>query len=153
MATKKRYYPLRSSANPTKVVLVEITEEQYHAVFPEIWAARKREQRHGRCKCPAEYSWTCNADCLDCPFHVHGDTTSLEELTEHGEEWNALEVSQTEDTPLEDDLIACSYKVILINVQKILNKYVHMLSYMSCIEGAHYDNRIQCNHRFTYTVC
>lgn len=45
------------------------------------------------------------------------------------------------------------YKVILINVQKILNKYVHMLSYMSCIEGAHYDNRIQCNHRFTYTVC
>ncbi len=46
-----------------------------------------------------------------------------------------------------------TYKVILINVQKILNKYVHMLSYMSCIEGAHYDNRIQCNHRFTYTVC
>ena len=45
------------------------------------------------------------------------------------------------------------YKVILINVQIILNKYVHMLSYMSCIEGAHYDNRIQCNHRFTYTVC
>ena len=59
MATKKRYYPLRSPANPTKVVLVEITEEQYQAVFPEIWAARKREQRHGRCKCPAEYSWTC----------------------------------------------------------------------------------------------
>jgi len=45
MATKKRYYPLRSPANPTKVVLVEITEEQYQAVFPEIWAARKREQR------------------------------------------------------------------------------------------------------------
>lgn len=64
MATKKRYYPLRSPANPTKVVLVEITEEQYQAVFPEIWAARKREQRHGRCKCLAEYSWTCNADCL-----------------------------------------------------------------------------------------
>lgn len=92
MATKKRYYPLRSPANPTKVVLVEITEEQYQAVFPEIWAARKREQRHGRCKCPAEYSWTCNADCLDCPFHVQGDTTSLEELTEHGEEWNTHEV-------------------------------------------------------------
>lgn len=85
MATKKRYYPLRSPANPTKVVLVEITEEQYQAVFPEIWAARKREQRHGRCRCPAEYSWTCNGDCLDCPFHVQGDTTSLEELTEHGD--------------------------------------------------------------------
>ena len=114
MATKKRYYPLRSPANPTKVVLVEITEEQYQAVFPEIWAARKREQRHGRCKCPVEYSWTCNADCLVCPFHVQGDTTSLEELTEHGEEWNALEVSQAEDTPLEDDLIACSQMLDLL---------------------------------------
>ena len=114
MATKKRYYPLRSPANPTKVVLVEITEEQYQAVFPEIWAARKREQRHGRCKCPAEYSWTCNADCLDCPFHVQGDTTSLEELTEHGEEWSNLEVSQVEDTPLEDDLIACSQMLDLL---------------------------------------
>lgn len=76
--------------------------------------ARKREQRHGRCKCPAEYSWTCNADCLVCPFHVQGDTTSLEELTEHGEEWNTLEVSQAEDTPLEDDLIACSQMLDLL---------------------------------------
>ena len=35
------------------------------------------------------------------------------------------------------------YKVILIYVQILLNKYVHILSYMSNKEGAHYDNRIQ----------
>lgn len=114
MAAKKRYYPLRSPANPNKVELVEITEEQYQAVFPEIWAARKREQRHGRCKCPAEFSWTCSADCLDCPFHTQGDMASLEELTEHGDEWNALEISQAEDTPTEHALIACSQMLDLL---------------------------------------
>lgn len=36
MANKKRYYPLRSSTDPKKVKLVEITEEQYQAIYPEI---------------------------------------------------------------------------------------------------------------------
>lgn len=33
--SKKRYYPLRDAENPYKVSLVEITETQYRALYPE----------------------------------------------------------------------------------------------------------------------
>ena len=49
---KKRYYPLRDEKKPHKVYLVEITEAQYRALYPEIWATQKREQYHHRCMCP-----------------------------------------------------------------------------------------------------
>ena len=82
MANKKRYYPLRSSTDPKKVKLVEITEEQYQAIYPEIWATIKREQRHGRCRCPANYLWTCNGYCSDCSYHTGGNEESIDELTD-----------------------------------------------------------------------
>ena len=37
---KKRYYPLRDAENPYKVSLVEITEVQYRALYPEIWSTQ-----------------------------------------------------------------------------------------------------------------
>ena len=49
--SKNRYYPLRGVSNPYKVSLVEITEAQYRALYPEIWATQKREQHHHRCMC------------------------------------------------------------------------------------------------------
>lgn len=59
--SSKRYYPLRDVSNPYKVTLVEITEEQYRALYPEIWATQKREQYHHRCMCPKKYIWKCDA--------------------------------------------------------------------------------------------
>lgn len=53
--SKKRYYPLRDAENPYKVPLVEITEAQYRALYPEIWATQKREQYHHRCTPEATY--------------------------------------------------------------------------------------------------
>lgn len=52
---QKRYYPLRDAENPYKVSLVEITEAQYRALYPEIWATQKREQYHHRCICTKKY--------------------------------------------------------------------------------------------------
>ena len=38
---KQRYYPVRDPENTHKVTLAPITEEQYRALYPEIWRIRK----------------------------------------------------------------------------------------------------------------
>lgn len=82
--SKKRYYPLRDVKNPDKVSLVEITESQYRALYPEIWATQKREQHHHRCMCTRKYLWKCDANCDLCEYHATGDTLSLDVSTEDG---------------------------------------------------------------------
>jgi hypothetical protein len=74
----QRYFPLRDPENPSKVTLVPITEEQYRALYPDIWAKQKREQYHGRCMCPHYYLWKCDGQCDLCEYHA-SDTTSLDE--------------------------------------------------------------------------
>lgn len=108
MANKKRYYPLRSSTDPKKVKLVEITEEQYQAIYPEIWATIKREQRHGRCRCPANYLWTCNGYCSDCSYHTVGNEESIDELTD---------TELSDEKPLMDELMACDQMLKLLVVR------------------------------------
>lgn len=76
--SKQRYYPLRDAENPYKVSLVEITEAQYRALYPEIWATQKREQYHHRCTCPCYYLWKCDAQCDLCEYHAP-DISSLDE--------------------------------------------------------------------------
>ena len=83
--SKKRYYPLRDASNPYKVTLVEITETQYRALYPEIWATQKREQHHHRCMCSKKHLWECDGDCIGCKYHAAGDTLSLDIPTEDGE--------------------------------------------------------------------
>lgn len=74
----QRFYPLRDPKTPSKVTLIPITEEQYRALYPEIWRIRNREQNHGRCMCPRCYLWKCNGQCDLCEYHAP-DTTSLDE--------------------------------------------------------------------------
>ena len=112
MANKKRYYPLRSSTDPKKVKLVEITEEQYQAIYPEIWATIKREQRHGRCRCPANYLWTCNGYCSDCSYHTVGNEESIDELTD---------TELSDEKPLMDELMACDQMLKLIRQENCGN--------------------------------
>ena len=81
---KKRYYPLRDVKNPDKVSLVEITEAQYRALYPEIWATQKREQHHHRCMCTRKYLWKCDGNCDLCEYHAAGDMLSLDVPTEDG---------------------------------------------------------------------
>ena len=104
MANKKRYYPLRSSTDPKKVKLVEITEEQYQAIYPEIWATIKREQRQGRCRCPVNYLWTCNGYCSDCSYHTGGNEESIDELTETA-------VAPVASFPVSRNLSSCAQNV------------------------------------------
>ena len=72
---------------------VEVTQEQYQAYFRDIWATRKRAQKHGQCMCPKSKLWLCDGDCLACRFHAPGDNLSLD-LTfenENGEEHSLLD--------------------------------------------------------------
>ena len=50
------YYPLRNPSDPDDVTLVEISEAEYRALYPEIWRTRKQEQALGRCLCPGKSS-------------------------------------------------------------------------------------------------
>lgn len=82
--SKKRYYPLRDASNPYKVTLVEISEAQYRALYPEIWATQKREQHHHRCMCTRKHLWKCDGNCDLCEYHATGDMLSLDVPTEDG---------------------------------------------------------------------
>lgn len=79
---KKRYYPLRDVSNPYKVTLVEISEAQYRALYPEIWAPQRREQHHHRCMCTKKYLWKCDGNCDLYEYHAAGDMLSLDVPTE-----------------------------------------------------------------------
>lgn len=76
--SKQRYYPLRDPENPYKVTLTPITEEQYRALYPEIWRIHSREQNHGCCACPKRYLWKCDGQCDLCEYHVN-NTVSLDD--------------------------------------------------------------------------
>ena len=98
-ASRRYYYPLRNPDNPKDVTLVEITEEQYRALYPEIWRTQKQERKLGRCLCPASKLWKCDGDCLVCPYHTAGSIWSLDqELETLGAEKASLEASLSSGT-------------------------------------------------------
>ena len=100
---KKRYYPLRDAENPYKVSLVEITEVQYRALYPEIWSTQNCEQYHHRCMCSKKYIWKCDGNCDLCEYHTTGETLSLDVPTKDG---NANMYDATPDTaPTMEDVI------------------------------------------------
>ena len=66
--SKQFYYPVRDAKDPYKVSLEPIPEHIYHQIMPDIWKNRKRMQRSGQCTCPQSRLWTCDADCLICPY-------------------------------------------------------------------------------------
>ena len=78
-ASRRYYYPLRNHDNPKDITLVEITEEQYRSLYPEIWRIQKQERKLGRCLCPANRLWKCDGDCLVCPHHTSGAVWSLDQ--------------------------------------------------------------------------
>ena len=81
---KKRYYPLRNPEHPNEVTLIEITEEQYHSLYRDIWRIRKREQTNKRCMCPKCYLWKCDAHCDLCEYHTGYGCLSLDGPSEQG---------------------------------------------------------------------
>ena len=105
--SKKRYYPLRDAENPKKVTLIEITEEQYRALYPEIWAAWDREHNHGCCICPKKYSWKCDANCDLCEYRAIGDKVYLNEPSPNGStDWyNAIPDTESVVDEIVDDRI------------------------------------------------
>ena len=98
-ASRRYFYPLRNPDNSKDVTLVEITEEQYRALYPEIWRTQKQERKLRRCLCPASKLWKCDGDCLVCPYHAAGSIWSLDqELETLGAEKASLEASLSSGT-------------------------------------------------------
>lgn len=57
---------------------IPVSKEEFDAYYHDINIYRIRQQRHGRCVCPASKRLTCDMDCLTCPFHRMGDMRSLD---------------------------------------------------------------------------
>lgn len=85
---------------------VEVDEETYRPYIRECDATRKRMQYHGRCICPKNRFWLCDADCLSCEFRRAGDVLSLgQEIAETDSEFSLLDT--LEDTaPNIEDIVA-----------------------------------------------
>ena len=83
---------------------VEVTQEQYHAYFRDIWAARKRAQKHRQCMCPKSKLWLCDGDCLICKFRAPGDSLSLDlpYENENGEERSLLDMLADQSASIDD---------------------------------------------------
>ena len=72
----QRYIYLRSTKER-----IPCTEREFHDYYRDIDAFRKKQQRHGRCVCPAAKRLDCDMDCATCPFSRAGDTLSLDYAT------------------------------------------------------------------------
>ena len=85
---------------------IPVSKEEFDAYYHDINIYRIRQQRHGRCVCPASKRLTCDMDCLTCPFHRMGDTRSLD-YTETDDEGNetAWVDEIPDDSPLLEDII------------------------------------------------
>lgn len=66
---------------------IPVSKEEFDAYYHDINIYRIRQQRHGRCVCPASKRLTCDMDCPTCPFHRMGDMRSLD-YTETDDEGN-----------------------------------------------------------------
>lgn len=80
----QRFYVNQEPTRDYKVYIprlkqwVEVSEAQYRAYYRDIWATRKRAQKHHQCMCPKSKQWLCDGDCLACQFHAAGDNLSLD---------------------------------------------------------------------------
>ena len=103
----KRYYPLRDSKDPYKINLIQITEEQYRSLYPEIWRIQKREQYHHRCMCPKKYIWKCDGNCDLCEYHTAGDTLSLDAniCSEGDSQFNILDSTAENNANVEEIIL------------------------------------------------
>ena len=62
-----------------------VTEEQYAEYDRWRVTLRKREQRHGCCRCPRDKWWLCDGICDACEFHCCDEMLSLDEFFTEGE--------------------------------------------------------------------
>ena len=85
----------------------EVTPEQY-AEF-DRWRTnkRKREQYHGRCRCPRKKWWQCDGLCEDCEYRIAGDMLSLNSpvSNDEGDEITLLD-TLVDQAPLIENIIA-----------------------------------------------
>ena len=87
---------------------IPVNKEEFDAHYHDINIYRIRQQRHGRCVCPASKRLTCDMDCETCPFH-RNDTFSLEytvcddEGNERAKADEIADPSATVDTYLEEE--------------------------------------------------
>ena len=100
---KQYFYPIRDAQNPYKVTLEAIPEHIYHEIMPEIWKIRKRMQRSGQCTCPQSRLWTCDADCMICPYRAGGREVSLSTPLEDAEDLT-LEDTISGDDPTPESI-------------------------------------------------
>ena len=85
---------------------IPVSKEEFDAYYHDINIYRIRQQRHGRCVCPASKRLTCDMDCLTCPFHRMGDMRSLDytETDDEGNETAWVDVIP-DDSPLLEGII------------------------------------------------
>lgn len=85
---------------------IPVNKEEFDAYYHDINIYRIRQQRHGRCVCPASKRLTCDMDCLTCPFQRMGDMRSLD-YTETDDEGNetAWVDEIPDDSPLLEGII------------------------------------------------
>jgi len=103
MQNDKQYTIYIRSTNES----IPVSKEEFDAYYKDINAYRIRQQRHGRCVCPASKRLACDMDCLTCPFHRMGDMRSLD-YTDTDDEGNEIPWADeiTDSSPLMEEIVA-----------------------------------------------
>ena len=78
MTTNEKQYYIYIRSTKERI---PCTEQEFHDYYRDIDTFRKKQQRHGRCVCPAAKRLDCDMDCATCPFSRAGDTLSLDYTT------------------------------------------------------------------------
>lgn len=57
---------------------VPVSKTDFDNYYRDINAYRSKQQKHGRCVCPASKRYLCDMDCCICRFRKAGDELSLD---------------------------------------------------------------------------
>ncbi len=112
----QRYIYIRSTET-----IIPCTDEEFQEYYRGINAFRRREQRHGRCVCPANRRLSCDMVCGHCPHIRTGDMLSLDEIVFEDEVVQYLDLV-TEESRLIDEMIieAEALKVVLKRIEELM---------------------------------
>ena len=95
---------------------VPVTQEEFDNYYRDIDTFRKKQQRHGRCVCPAAKRLDCDMDCETCPFSRAGDRLSLDYQGEDADETWLDELPDRGPSPCElmedSDLLDALHRVL-----------------------------------------
>ena len=102
---------------------VPVSKEEFDSFYKETSVFRRKQQRHKLCCCPKDKRFSCDTDCINCPFAIKENKTSLDDVIEDkdGTTTTLIEKVASED-PLVDEIVTN-----IIEMKRLLDRICELM--------------------------